>query len=187
MSVNAFPRYFLEGRLVIKVGDITEEAVDAIVNAANRTLLGGGGVDGVIHRRGGPAILEACRAIRRDRYPDGLPAGEAVTTAAGRLTARYVIHTAGPVWSGGGRGEEALLRSCYFRSLAEAGRLKLSTVAIPAISTGVYRFPKDRAARVASNAIAEFLSSNPKPEKVYLVFFSEDDACTFLASAAFEP
>jgi O-acetyl-ADP-ribose deacetylase (regulator of RNase III) len=174
----------LDGRLIVTIGDITTMAVEAIVNAANSSLLGGGGVDGAIHRAGGPAILEECRAVRRDRYPQGLPAGEAVATGAGRLPCRYVIHTVGPVWHGGGHGEAAKLASCYRRSLEEAARLKLRTLAFPAISTGVYAYPKEEAARVAFDAVRDFLAVQSLPETVTFVFFSPGDAQVFLDAAA---
>ena len=139
-------------RIELNRGDITDQAVDAIVNAANGSLLGGGGVDGAIHRRGGPDILADCRAIRRDRYPDGLPTGEAVATTAGDLSARWVIHTVGPVYS---RFDDrsALLASCHTRSLAVADELGAVSVAFPAISTGVYGYPLHLAAPVAVRAV----------------------------------
>ena len=133
-------------------GDITEQHVDAVVNAANSGLLGGGGVDGAIHRRGGPEILAACRELRATRYPDGLPTGRAVATTAGRLPARWVIHTVGPVWA---RREDrsALLESCYRESLRVADELGATTVAFPAVSAGVYRWPLDDAARIAVETV----------------------------------
>ena len=133
-------------------GDITEQHVDAVVNAANSGLLGGGGVDGAIHRRGGPEILAACRELRATRYPDGLPTGQAVATTAGRLPARWVIHTVGPVWA---RREDrsALLESCYRESLRVADELGATTVAFPAVSAGVYRWPLDDAARIAVETV----------------------------------
>jgi O-acetyl-ADP-ribose deacetylase (regulator of RNase III) len=170
----------LDGRLIVTTGDITSLTVDAIVNAANSSLMGGGGVDGAIHRAGGPAILEECRAVRRDRYPQGLPTGEAVATGAGHLPCHYVIHTVGPVWHGGGRGEAAKLGLCYRRSLEEAARLKLATVAFPAISTGVYGYPKENAARVAFNTVRDFLAENALPQTVTFVFYSAADARLFL-------
>ena len=141
-------------RIVLRQGDLTEEAVDALVNAANSTLLGGGGVDGAIHRTGGPAILEACRRLRAERYPDGLPAGEAVATPAGRLPARWVIHTVGPVYS---RSEDRsrVLARCHAASLEVADTVEAATVAFPAISTGVYGYPLALAAPVAIRAVAE--------------------------------
>ncbi|MEV8044564.1 O-acetyl-ADP-ribose deacetylase [Streptomyces griseoluteus] len=133
-------------------GDITEQRVDAIVNAANSSLLGGGGVDGAIHRRGGPAILAACRDLRASHYGGGLPTGEAVATTAGELPAEWVIHTVGPVWQGPG-SDPALLASCYRESLRVADELGARTVAFPAISTGVYRWPVEEAARVAVETV----------------------------------
>jgi O-acetyl-ADP-ribose deacetylase len=141
-------------RIVLVQGDITSEQVDAIVNAANETLFGGGGVDGAIHRRGGPAILDACRRIREERFPDGLPTGQAVATTAGNLPARWVIHTVGPVYRG--REEDpVLLASCHRESLRVADELGARTVAFPAISTGVYGYPLEEAARVAIQAVRE--------------------------------
>ena len=138
--MNALSTFF-DGRVVVKVGDLTKEATDAIVNAANHTLLGGGGVDGAIHRAGGPDILKECKEIRRLRFPDGLPTGQAVITTAGRMAAKYVIHTVGPVWNGGAHGEPGLLASCYRRSLEVAATAGARTIAFPAISTGVYGYP----------------------------------------------
>src|SRR5512134_3088502 len=140
-------------RIEIRTGDIAREDVDVIVNAANPSLMGGGGVDGAIHRAGGPAILEACRAIRASRYPEGLPTGHAVITTAGRLRARYVIHTVGPVFGQHGGREPELLAACYASSIELAATEGLATIAFPAISTGVYGYPKDEAARVALRAI----------------------------------
>jgi O-acetyl-ADP-ribose deacetylase len=139
-------------RIVLVEGDITEQRVDAIVNAANATLLGGGGVDGAIHRRGGPSILEACRRIRSTEWPDGLPTGRAVATIGGDLPARWVIHTVGPVYA---REEDpvTLLSSCHTESLRIADELGAARVAFPAISTGVYGYPIDEAARVAVEAV----------------------------------
>jgi O-acetyl-ADP-ribose deacetylase (regulator of RNase III) len=139
-------------RIVLVEGDITEQRVGAIVNAANATLLGGGGVDGAIHRRGGPSILEACRRIRSTEWPDGLPTGRAVATTGGDLPARWVIHTVGPVYA---REEDPapLLSSCHTESLRVADELGAALVAFPAISTGVYGYPIDEAARVAVEAV----------------------------------
>jgi O-acetyl-ADP-ribose deacetylase len=169
------------GRVVVTTGDITLMKVDAIVNAANSSLMGGGGVDGAIHRAGGPAILEECRRLRGGKYPDGLPAGEAVETTGGRLAARFVIHTVGPVWRGGSSGETAVLAQCYTKSLALAGRLGVSTLAIPAISTGIYGYPRELAARTAWDAVTAFLESHDLPRTVSLVFYSADDARVFLS------
>jgi O-acetyl-ADP-ribose deacetylase (regulator of RNase III) len=170
---------FLAGRVEVRTGDITGLPVDAVVNAANSTLLGGEGVDGAIHRRGGEEILRACQEIRETRYPRGLPAGEAVLTTAGNLPARYVIHTVGPVW---GRDEPAqkLLASCYKKSIAIAAEHALGSVAFPAISTGAYGYPKNRAAAVASSAISEALARTDAVERVSLVFYSDADLEVFL-------
>jgi O-acetyl-ADP-ribose deacetylase (regulator of RNase III) len=170
----------LEGRLIVTTGDITRMKTAAIVNAANSSLMGGGGVDGAIHRGGGPAILEECRQIRKNRYPDGLPTGDAVVTTAGNLPAAYVIHTVGPVWHGGSSGEADKLAGCYRRSLEEAARLSLKDIAFPAISTGIYGYPKEKAAGVAFAAVRDFLGSSKLPETVYFVFYSPGDARVFL-------
>jgi O-acetyl-ADP-ribose deacetylase (regulator of RNase III) len=174
---------FFGGRLVVAAGDITGLVVDAIVNAANSSLLGGGGVDGAIHNAGGPAILQACHEIRKSRYPEGLPAGEAVETPAGRLRARYVIHTVGPVWHGGTSGEDSLLASCYLKSLELAARLDLRTIAFPAISTGVYGYPKEKAAEVVWRTLSRYFASSPMPQVVTLEFYSRDDERIFLQAA----
>lgn len=133
-------------------GDITVESVDAVVNAANSSLLGGGGVDGAIHRRGGPEILAECRDLRATRFPDGLPAGQAVATTAGRLRARWVIHTVGPVYSAHA-DRSAILASCYRESLRVADELGATSVAFPAISTGIYGWPIDDGARIAAATV----------------------------------
>ncbi len=166
----------IRDRILVKVGDITREAVDAIVNAANSSLLGGGGVDGAIHRAGGPAILEACRRIRATTHPEGLPTGEAVITTGGLLPARHVIHTVGPIYGEHGGEEPKLLAACYRNSLALAARHELATIAFPAISTGVYGYPKEKAARVALAAILEALEEHESIAEVRLVFFSAGDA-----------
>ena len=139
--------------MVVAVGDITRQDVDAIVNAANSTLLGGGGVDGAIHRAGGPAILEACREIRRTQYPQGLPTGEAVITTAGNLPARHVIHTVGPIYGRHDGREAELLAACYRKSLATCCAAFLTSIAFPAISTGAYWLSSAEAAAVSSQAI----------------------------------
>jgi O-acetyl-ADP-ribose deacetylase (regulator of RNase III) len=171
----------LGGHLIVKTGDITRESVDAIVNAANSSLMGGGGVDGAIHRTGGPAILEECKEIRAEKYPEGLATGQAVVTIAGNLPAQWVIHTVGPVWHGGQQDEERLLGECYRNSIGCALELKAETIAFPAISTGVYHFPKDRAARIAFGAIRDFLEAHTEIT-VLFVFFSESDKEIFLKS-----
>ena len=163
-------------RIVVKVGDITREDVDAIVNAANSSLMGGGGVDGAIHRAGGPAILEECKAIRESTYLEGLPTGESVITSAGRMRARHVIHTVGPIYGHHSGDEARLLANCYENSIALAARQGLRTIAFPAISTGAYGFPKSEAARIALAAIQVALEDNPAIAEVRLVFSSEADA-----------
>jgi len=192
----AQPAEFLDGRVRVRVGDITRERADAIVNAANMSLLGGGGVDGAIHRAGGPAILEECRELRRTRYPKGLPEGEAVATTAGLLPARYVIHTVGPRFGKHGGREPELLAACYRNSLALAAELGSSSVAFPAISTGVYGYPREDAAAVASEAIKEFLERHDAAgaegsgavtvEEVRLVFFSPQEAEVFIRNQRFD-
>src|SRR5688572_23457566 len=144
---------FLGGRVVVVVADITKQVVTAIVNAANSSLMGGGGVDGAIHRAGGPQILAECQQIRKTKYPQGLPPGEAVLTTGGALPADYVIHTVGPVY-GRNKGRDAeLLAACYANSLELAIQHSVSSIAFPAISTGIYGYPKHEAAVVSSEAI----------------------------------
>ncbi|HEV3165080.1 MAG TPA: O-acetyl-ADP-ribose deacetylase [Isosphaeraceae bacterium] len=163
----------LSGGKVIELvqGDITREATDAIVNAANSSLLGGGGVDGAIHRAGGPAILEECKAIRADR--GSLPPGQAVATIGGRLPARYVIHTVGPIWAGGGRGEADTLASCYRESLRIADELKLASITFPSISTGAFGYPVREAATVAIDAVKQALPVCQTIVTVRFVLFDE--------------
>ncbi|GIV59603.1 MAG: O-acetyl-ADP-ribose deacetylase [Rhodothermaceae bacterium] len=161
-------------------GDITEQDVEAVVNAANSSLMGGGGVDGAIHRRGGPRILAACRQIRTEQYPDGLPAGEAVITTAGELPARWVIHTVGPIWTGGGNGEEKILAAAYRNSLALAHQHGLRTVAFPSISTGAYGFPITLAAPIALRTVRDEVQARPGAfDEVRFVLFSEADYETY--------
>lgn len=171
---------FLAGRVVVALGDITRQDVDAIVNAANATLLGGGGVDGAIHRGGGPAILEACREIRRTQYPEGLPTGEAVITTAGNLPAQHVIHTVGPIYGRHAGREAELLAACYRNSLALAKAHALTSIAFPSISTGAFSYPQAEAAAVSSQAIVEFLDAHETLEEVRLVFFLPRDLKSFL-------
>jgi O-acetyl-ADP-ribose deacetylase (regulator of RNase III) len=172
----------LEGRVIVQTGDITTMEVDAIVNAANSSLMGGGGVDGAIHRKAGPLLLEECKEIRRHRYPEGLPAGKAVLTGGGKLPSPHVIHTVGPVWHGGSRGEDKTLGSAYLNSLNLAMETGLKSIAFPAISTGVYGFPKARAAIIAYRTVKDFLSHNKLPQKVYFVFYSNSDEQIFIES-----
>ena len=177
---------FLDGRVVIVVGDITQLAVDAIVNAANSSLLGGGGVDGAIHRAGGPEILKECQELRRTRYPHGLPTGEATITTGGSLPARYVIHTVGPIYDNERKRAADLLAACYRNSLTLARQHDLSSIAFPAISTGIYGYPKTEAAAVSSRAINDFLQVDNTIEQVRLVFFHEGDARVFREYQEFE-
>ncbi|MGA5148088.1 O-acetyl-ADP-ribose deacetylase [Streptomyces griseoincarnatus] len=156
-------------RISLVQGDITRQSADAIVNAANSSLLGGGGVDGAIHRRGGPEILAECRALRASRYGRGLPTGQAVATTAGRLDARWVIHTVGPVHSAT-EDRSPLLASCYRECLRVAGELGARTVAFPAISTGVYRWPLDDAARIAVETVR---TTDTSVEEITFVLFDE--------------
>lgn len=171
MDAGQALRIFLGERVLIIAGpgDITREQTDAIVNAANSSLLGGGGVDGAIHRAGGPMILEACKEIvgRIGR----LPAGQAVATSGGRLAARYVIHTVGPFWSGGDRGEAETLASCHREAIRVADELQLASIAFPAISTGAYGYPVEQAAQVAVSSAAEALQHAAYVREVRFVLF----------------
>jgi len=171
---------FFEGRLIVRTGDITGIEVDAVVNAANSSLMGGGGVDGAIHQAGGPSILEECRDIRAHQYPDGLPSGKAVITGGGNLPASHVIHTVGPVWHGGNRDEDHTLSQAYSNSLHLAAETGLKTIAFPAISTGVYGFPKTRAAKIVYKTIGDFITHHSLPRTIYIIFFSSRDEKIFL-------
>ena len=164
----------IQHRIAVIEGDLTKIKADAIVNAANSSLLGGGGVDGAIHRAGGPAILEACRAIVARQ--GGCKTGEAVITPAGKLPATYVIHTVGPVWNGGHKNEEQLLANCYYNSLQLAVENDCASIAFPNISTGIYRFPKPLAAKIAVRTITDFLQHNKAIQKVVLVCFDIENA-----------
>ena len=156
----------------LAAGDLTKEKTDAIVNAANSSLLGGGGVDGAIHRAGGSAILEACLRIVAEI--GSLPAGQAVITTGGSLPARHVIHTVGPVWRGGSMGEEELLADAFRNSLALADRNNVRSIAFPGISTGAYGYPVDKAAEVALRTVADYLASGSGLEEVRIVLFGEE-------------
>ena len=160
----------IRSRIILKVGDITEEAADAIVNAANSSLLGGGGVDGAIHRAAGPDLLTECTGL------EGCPPGEAKTTKGYRLPAKFVIHTVGPIWRGGNSGEEKTLENAYRNSLKEAVRIGAKSIAFPAISTGVYRFPPELAADIAVRTIISFLTEDDSLDEVRLICFSDGSA-----------
>ncbi len=166
---------FKVGKATVRLvrGDITEMETDAIVNAANSSLMGGGGVDGAIHRRGGPKILEECKRIRATEWPGGLPTGKAVITGAGNLKAKHVIHTVGPIWRGGNRGEPELLAQAYQNSLRLAVAKGLKTLAFPSISTGAYGYPIEQASRVALKAVKNFLEKEENIDEVVFVLFSE--------------
>jgi len=167
--------------LKIKTGDITKEKADAIVNAANSTLMGGGGVDGAIHRAGGSKILEECKKIRQTLYPDGLPTGEAVITTGGNLPAKFVIHTVGPICDGKWDEEkERLLYNAYYNSLKLAKEKGLKTIAFPFISAGAYRCPKEKASKTALKAVLDFIEKEDSLEEVRFVLFSNEDYEIFI-------
>ena len=176
---------FKVGNAIVQImrGDITEIDADAIVNAANPSLMGGGGVDGAIHRRGGPKIAEECRRIRETEWPDGLPTGKAVLTSGGNLKAKHVIHTVGPVWLGGFHAEAELLKQAYRNSLKLAVAKRLKTIAFPSISTGAYGYPVEEASRIAVNTVKDFLEKEDKLDRVTLVLFSEHDFQVYSAAA----
>lgn len=164
-----------KAKICLVQGDITDLDTDAIVNAANSSLMGGGGVDGAIHCKGGPQILEECKRIRATEYPNGLPTGKAVITLGGNLKAKYVIHTVGPVWHGGTRGEPELLAEAYRNSLKLAVSKGLKTIAFPSISTGAYGYPIEKASQIAISTVKEFLEEEDNFEKVVFVLFSKHD------------
>jgi len=165
------------GKSKIKLvqGDITDQETEAIVNAANPSLMGGGGVDGAIHRKGGQNILEECKKIRNTEWPEGLPTGKAVITSGGKLKAQYVIHTVGPIWRGGNRDEPRLLSDAYWNSLELAVSKGLKTVAFPSISTGAYGYPVEKASRIALKTVKSFLQERDSLEEVRFVLFSSSD------------
>ena len=176
---------YLAGLVTAIVGDITQQRVDAIVNAANSSLLGGGGVDGAIHAQGGPQILAECQALRRTAFPLGLPTGEVALTSGGRLPARYVVHTVGPVYGRHAGQEAELLASCYRRSVALAQQRGFESLAFPAISTGVFGYPRQEAAAVAASALAEALAAPGSLRNVRLVFHSASDLTAFVEHQGF--
>ncbi|HSS21052.1 MAG TPA: O-acetyl-ADP-ribose deacetylase [Pyrinomonadaceae bacterium] len=185
MYASEIRESFLNGRVTVLVGNIMDQRVDAIVNAANSTLLGGGGVDGAIHAAGGPQILDECKEIRCTRFPKGLPTGEAVITSGGKLLAPYVIHTVGPIKGRSGERDGELLAASYRNSLALAVAHSLSTIAFPSISTGAYGYPREEAATVSSEAIKGFLNYETSLKEVRLIFFMQRDARVFLKNQRF--
>jgi len=168
---------FQIGRTKIRLvqGDITEMETDAIVNAANPTLMGGGGVDGAIHCKGGPKILEECKHIKAKEWPNGLPTGKAVITSGGNLKAKYVIHTVGPIWRGGTHGESELLAEAYCNSLRLAVSKGLKTIAFPSISTGAYGYPIEKACKIALASVKEFIEKEGKLDEIRFVLFTKQD------------
>jgi O-acetyl-ADP-ribose deacetylase (regulator of RNase III) len=172
-----------EAILQLEMGDITDVEADVIVNAANSMLLGGGGVDGAIHQKGGPRILEECKRIRETEWPDGLPTGKAVITSGGKLKAKYVIHTVGPVWFGGLHVEAELLKQAYRNTLKLATSKGLKTIAFPSISTGAYGYPIEEASRIALATVKAFLEKEESLDKVIFVLHSERDLEMYSAAA----
>jgi O-acetyl-ADP-ribose deacetylase (regulator of RNase III) len=162
-------------RMTLILGDITEEETDAIVNAANPGLMGGGGVDGAVHRKGGAEILKECMFIRQTLYPDGLPAGKVVATSGGELKVKKVIHTVGPIWSGGNNREPELLAEAYQNCLALALKMGVRTISFPSISTGAYGYPVEKASRVAINTVVGFLEKNKGIEEVRFILHNLHD------------
>jgi O-acetyl-ADP-ribose deacetylase (regulator of RNase III) len=155
--------------------DLTKQDTEAIVNAANPTLMGGGGVDGAIHTKGGPKILEQCREIRKNQWPEGLPTGKAVITTGGNLKAHFVIHTVGPIWRNGSKGEPGLLKDAYLNSLDIAVEHGVKSIAFPSISTGAYGYPIEKAARVVLSTLIDYLTSGKPLEELRLVLFKPSD------------
>lgn len=178
------PEFFVRNTGICLVqGDITDMETDAIVNAANSSLMGGGGVDGTIHRRGGPQILEECKHLRATEWPKGLLTGKAAITTGGHLKAKNVIHTVGPVWHGGNQNEPELLAEAYHNSLKLAVAKGLKTIAFPSISTGAYRYPTEQASRVAFEAVKEFLEKEDRLSTVTFVSFTKNDLAIYTEAA----
>jgi O-acetyl-ADP-ribose deacetylase (regulator of RNase III) len=173
---------YLDGRIRVIAGDITMEHSDAIVNAANKSLYGGGGVDGAIHKAGGPTILEECRQLRANLYEAGLPTGEAVITTAGKLNARHVIHTVGPIYGSEGGNEDSLLTASYQNCLRLSDKHSLKSISFPSISTGAFGFPKPLAAKLAAEAVSHEIETLKSIKTVRLVFFSDSDAQLFISN-----
>ncbi len=171
-------------RARILCGDVTDQQVDAIVNAANSSLRGGGGVDGAVHRKGGPRISEQCEVIRKSEWPDGLPPGKAVITDGGDLSARYVIHTVGPIWAGGEYGEAEVLSDCYRNSLLLAAKMKIGSIAFPSISTGAYGYPIGEASKVALGTVKECVERESGPSEVHFILFDLHDLAIYESVAA---
>ena len=172
-------KHYVGGRVVVKFGDITHEETGAIVNAANSTLMGGGGVDGAIHDAAGEKVLDECKKIRQSQYPNGLPTGEAVITDAGNLTAKYVIHTVGPIY-GSNKGKDAqMLADAYANCLRVAAENNIQTVSFPSISTGAFGYPKEEAAEVVSQIVEDFLERDTTIRQIFLVFYTDKDAQIF--------
>ena len=176
---------FMNGRVHVKTGDITHEETDAIVNAANSTLMGGGGVDGAIHDAAGERLTDECRAIRQTKYPNGLPTGEAVITSGGDLAAKYVIHTVGPIYGSNGGSDAQMLSDCYANCLRLAAENNFQTVSFPSISTGAFGYPKAEAAQISSQVIEDFLHRNSAVSQVFLVFYTQNDARDFIENQKF--
>lgn len=179
------PPSYMNGRVRLYVGDLTDQAVDAIVNAANSSLLGGGGVDGAIHRRGGTAILDACRELRRSQWPDGLPTGQVALTCGGKLPAPYVIHAVGPIYGQHGGKEPELLAACYRNAIELAAQLELKSLAFPSISTGAFGYPADKAALIVSQSLHKVLDEIAGIDEIRLVFFNASQMETFIAHQNF--
>ncbi len=171
-----------DSRIFLLLGDITEQQTDAIVNAANSTLMGGGGVDGAIHKKGGAKILEECKSIRKTKWPEGLPTGEAEVTTGGRLKAKMVIHTVGPIWKGGNEGEAELLARAYRNCLALALKMNIRTISFPSISTGAYGYPIEKASRIALETVVDFIKEQNGIDELYFVLHSRHDLMTYEAA-----